>query len=356
MAVCKPPSECDPLPKYTFPLKPGMVIVNDTSGCCATSNLICNKLKCPPKPKNCSEAFYEITTIEDAGSKDEQCCDLYKCVPPKNKCIVTIDGKKYLKAIGEKWPTSNPCLTKECTVDVNSNPIEKEIRQTCTEKCELGFELEIPKGQCCGKCVQTKCVLDGVTYNPGQTWPEPGNNCTQYSCVKVNNLYLISKSEETCPSIESCPENERYKKGCCYFCKPTPRDLTIDSGKCEPKPRVTAATVGLIKQTKVGHGPCVNKEQISNFTECKGGCNSGTRWNTKLNIQEKFCTCCQMKTEKEINIQLTCDDGFKFTKPVSVPTSCSCNPCSSEVPQTNAPYTAATGVKTKPVASPYIKG
>lgn len=332
-----------------------MFIVNDTSGCCATSSLVCDKLKCPPIPKNCSEEFYEIIKLDQIGLKEELCCDTYKCVPPKNKCIVTIDGKKYLKPIGEKWPTSDPCLTKECTVDMNGIPIEKETRQTCTEKCDLGFELEIPKGQCCGKCVQTKCVVDEVLYNGGQTWFEPGNNCTQYACIKTGNLFVISKSEETCPDIETCPVSDRYKKGCCFFCKPQVRNLLNDTGKCEPTLKLASTTVNLIKQTKAGHGPCVNREQINNFMECKGGCNSGTRWNTKLNVQEKYCTCCTIKEEKELKVNLTCDDGFKFVKSVMIPVKCTCLPCASEVPQ-NAPYTAAAGVKTKPVASPYTKG
>lgn len=332
-----------------------MVVVNDTSGCCATSSLVCEKSTCAAKPTKCSEQFYEIIKLDPVGLKEEICCDEYKCVPPKNKCIVVMDdGKKYLKSIGEKWPTKDPCLTKECTVDNNGLPLVKEVYQKCNEKCDIGFELEIPKGECCGKCIQTKCIVDGVLYNPGQTWFEPGNNCTHYSCVKTGNLYLVSKSEETCPDIEKCDAADRYKKGCCYFCKPKPQSLVNETIKCEPHPRLPADTIKIVKAFKAGHSNCVNYEPITGFTECKGGCNSGTRWSKPLNKHEAYCTCCQMKSEKKINVKHTCDDGFKFTKEILVPKECTCNPCASEVPQQSASYTA--GVKTKPASSPYVKG
>lgn len=119
--------------KFQYPLRPGMKVINETTGCCPSASLICDKSTCPPKQKYCNEEFYEIVPIIDPTA----CCEEFKCIPPKNQCIVLIDGKKYLKGIGEKWPTKDSCLTKECTIDSNGSPIEKELRETCPQMCGL---------------------------------------------------------------------------------------------------------------------------------------------------------------------------------------------------------------------------
>lgn len=132
---CKPLSECDPTKKFPLPLEPGMKVITDSSGCCPTTSLICDKTLCKPKLKDCKEKFYEV--VKEISKNDKQCCEEYKCVPPKDKCIVEIDGEKYLKSPGEKWPTKDNCLTKECSFD-NSGKLQiKEIKEVCDVRCEL---------------------------------------------------------------------------------------------------------------------------------------------------------------------------------------------------------------------------
>lgn len=110
-----------------------MKVFTDTSGCCPTSKLVCDKSLCPPKLKKCEKEFYELVKID--GVKDE-CCEQLKCIPPKNKCIVEIDGKKVLKTFGDKWVTKDPCITKMCAFGADDLPYVKETKEQCTNACE----------------------------------------------------------------------------------------------------------------------------------------------------------------------------------------------------------------------------
>lgn len=215
---CKPPSEC---PKSTIDkskLKIGEKIVVDKAGCCPIEKKVCDETLCPKKIEKCQEPFYEPQKID---KKYEECCDSYKCVPPKDKCIVEIDGKKVLKGFGNSWPTENPCLKKVCTIDGQGKPTVKDDIETClVTSCKPGFKLEVPKGSCCGKCIQTNCVLGDRVYKLGDSWKEKDNNCTTYKCSQKNNQFYIESESELCPDIFECPDHLRYFKGCCQFCKP----------------------------------------------------------------------------------------------------------------------------------------
>lgn len=58
-------------------LEPGQKTVIDTTGCCPTSKLICDKSTCPPKPPQCTEAFYSVEKTQTAT--DKICCDIFEC-------------------------------------------------------------------------------------------------------------------------------------------------------------------------------------------------------------------------------------------------------------------------------------
>lgn len=54
-----------------------MKAVIDTTGCCPASKLVCDKSLCPPKPTQCTEAFYVVEKTKSAD--DKICCDTYEC-------------------------------------------------------------------------------------------------------------------------------------------------------------------------------------------------------------------------------------------------------------------------------------
>lgn len=38
------------------------------------------------------------------------------------------------------------------------------------------------EGQCCGRCVKTKCKFNGAMYAVGDTWKSP-DDCVMFECV-----------------------------------------------------------------------------------------------------------------------------------------------------------------------------
>lgn len=108
-----------------------------------------------------------------------------------------------------------------------------------------GYVHKSQPGQCCGKCVQTHCVLEHPDYEstilievsrvsckhhhvlsatlnvwyrleitdwsplyfwqPSETWSPSNDNCTIYDCQKLNGKLITSKNQTVCPEFD--PEN-----------------------------------------------------------------------------------------------------------------------------------------------------
>lgn len=73
---CIPKTQCKPVQNFTQ-LEPGFKAIIDTTGCCPISKLVCDKSLCPPKPIQCTEAFYVLEKTKSAD--DKICCDIYEC-------------------------------------------------------------------------------------------------------------------------------------------------------------------------------------------------------------------------------------------------------------------------------------
>jgi hypothetical protein len=73
---CIPKAQCKPVQNFTQ-LEPGFKAIIDTTGCCPISKLVCDKSLCPPKPAQCTEAFYVLEKTKSAD--DKICCDIYEC-------------------------------------------------------------------------------------------------------------------------------------------------------------------------------------------------------------------------------------------------------------------------------------
>lgn len=58
-------------------LEPGFKKTIDTKGCCPVARLECVKSLCPPKPNQCSDAFFVLEKTKTAN--DKICCDEYEC-------------------------------------------------------------------------------------------------------------------------------------------------------------------------------------------------------------------------------------------------------------------------------------
>lgn len=92
-----------------------------------------------------------------------------------------------------------------------------------------------------------------------------------------------------------------------------------------------AETTKLVVKPTKSHGMCRNMKPIRGFTECNGACSSGTKYNQKTYKQSKKCECCSVSTYDEINVPLTCDNGFELDLLINVPKACTCQPCDDEM-------------------------
>lgn len=69
---------------------------------------------------------------------------------------------------------------------------------------------------------------------------------------------------------------------------------------------------------------------IRGLTECHGSCDSGTKYNRNTMKQDKKCNCCSIASYDELKVPVKCSDGSKQMIAVSVPKTCSCQPCNDD--------------------------
>lgn len=217
---CKPLFECKLVKNR--PLRVGEHLVNQTNGCCPQEVIVCDKSKCPAKLTKCDQAFYEVDKKEPTDTN--LCCDEFICIPPKNLCLIEVDGKTIAKNIGDIWPTNSPCTKKKCIYSANGLPTVSEETQSCPAVvCAIGFKLNAVPNKCCGECVQDKCVFDATTFEIGATWFS-SDNCTSFKCALLGNQFVVSSSQATCPDVSDCPKELRYVEDCCERCRQQTED------------------------------------------------------------------------------------------------------------------------------------
>uniref|UniRef100_A0A667WPA6 VWFD domain-containing protein n=1 Tax=Myripristis murdjan TaxID=586833 RepID=A0A667WPA6_9TELE len=78
---------------------------------------------------------------------------------------------------------------------------------TCGTPHTPGFEYQPVAGECCGKCVQTACIItlpDNTTavIQVNQTWSPPGEKCVRYTCTNSSGPPILEKSETVCPPYD----------------------------------------------------------------------------------------------------------------------------------------------------------
>lgn len=223
---CKPISECEELIKPK--LQHGQKIITETSGCCPTYKIVCDKSLCPPKIK-CTKEFYELVAVESNG---DICCDLYICSPPRDRCLIELNGRTIVKKPNELWPTDDPCIMEKCSYTIGGLLIVTDELEKCDKtSCTPGYQLEIPNGKCCGTCVQKQCIIGDEIYEPEKIWYS-SDNCTTFKCEIRNEKFLVTSSKETCPDVSACPDHLRYFKGCCQHCKLVPESKRKPNQLC----------------------------------------------------------------------------------------------------------------------------
>ncbi|NXC52241.1 MUC2L protein, partial [Aleadryas rufinucha] len=295
-----------------------VVEVNPKDSCCPLFTCKCNTSLCTAKAPKCSLGF-EVHSYIPSG----QCCPVYKCVP-KGVCVH--ENAEFL-------PNSSvfvdKCQNCYCTNDVNIstqlNIISCE-RVPCNTYCQPGYEIKPVKGECCGKCVQTKCIIQTadnseLILSPGDFKNDPHNNCTIYSCVDVHNQLIASTSEITCPAFneENCKPGtiSFLPNGCCKTCAP------LDSS--------TPCSVRRRKDFIVYNG-CRSVDRVE-LTECEGTCGTFSLYSAEANSMDHSCSCCRETRTTEKHVVLKCPGGHSVSHKYIYVENCSCQDTECSRPQ-----------------------
>lgn len=285
--------------------------------CSNENNLVhvkSNVITCPEVSDEMKEN-YVMKEVVVAGA----CCK--DVVPTACKA----DGKIY--QIGESWPSPDGDKCKSVTCIQNSlNEITKqEMTKTCNKECGTGWEYKESDYQCCGKCVQTACVVNDELKSLGEKWTSE-DGCTTYSCEMMQQQLTIVTETESCPDVSQCAPYNLYKMGCCNYCNITVEPLS----ECVIMPMELEDTVGAIVTEDKDHGRCINKEKLNNLNECIGSCESFTMYDKVQAQYESQCSCCQAVSFTTIFVQLDCEDGYTLTKQIPVPSQCRCSKCGGQ--------------------------
>uniref|UniRef100_A0A8C5JA17 MUC2L protein n=1 Tax=Junco hyemalis TaxID=40217 RepID=A0A8C5JA17_JUNHY len=278
--------------------------VNPKDSCCPLFTCKCNTSLCTAKAPKCSLGF-EVHSYIPSG----QCCPVYQCVP-KGVCVH--ENAEFL-------PNSSvfvdKCQNCVCTNDVNVstqlNIISCE-RVPCNTYCQPGYELKPVKGECCGKCVQTKCIIktsdnSELILSPGDFKNDPRNNCTIYSCVDVHDQLIASTSEITCPAF--------------------------NEDSCAPLDSSTPCSVRHRKDFIVYNG-CRSVDRVD-MTECEGTCGTFSLYSAEANSMDHSCSCCRETSTTEKYVVLKCPGGHAVSHKYIYVESCSCQDTECQRPESN---------------------
>lgn len=209
----------------------------------------------------------QLFAFQTSPALKGQCCPVHR----KTACLA--NGVSYKP--GESWTAEeDPCVTFTCQDDGDGQLSQAKVVQSCQANgCSEGYEYQAApagSGQCCGRCVQVACLLDGQVHAVGTTWqPDP---CTFITCSGGNGddqpVQLVRAEMMCSPQPPDCPDaNWIAKEGeCCRTC-----NATQSLSTCVPEALPLTDTVGYVRQ-----GPCVNQEPVPGLMECKGHCSSGT--------------------------------------------------------------------------------
>ncbi|XP_040264809.1 mucin-5AC-like [Bufo bufo] len=298
------------------------VSVPDLSNpCCLVTECRCNVSLCSNTKKDCEPGYESVLYLSP-----EECCPVYKC-EPKDVCVH--NGTEYQP--GTPVISSNPC--EKCMCDENMNETTGIYHVSCTpvicdKKCAQGFKYTNVPGQCCGICEQTECIMDlpdNSTHllKPGDTWSPPGDNCTEYECIRKKDTLLTVASKISCPRInlDECVPGTIQKdpSGCCVTCM-------IKEKKCQ-----NVKTENIIFQNG-----CKSIKPVT-MSYCKGNCDSYSKYSVKSQSMEQKCVCCQETETEKISIILTCPNGKTMKYSFINVKKCSCvdTTCKTDHKQNN---------------------
>ncbi|XP_055987815.1 mucin-2 [Sorex fumeus] len=319
--VCRPKKcQLSPVPKCTEEGTYPVVELNPAQPCCNTTTCKCNISLCEDKAHTCPLGF-QVKRQHVAG----KCCPVYSC-EPKGVCVV---GNAEYQPGSPVY--SSKCQKCNCTSQRNNTTQLNIISCThvsCPSSCDPGFEMVPVSGECCGKCVQTHCVIKQpsghhLILQPGDTKSDPSNNCTFFSCVKIHNQLISSVSNITCPDFDpsACVPGsiKLMPNGCCKTC--------IHRNETQRPCSIVPVT------TEVSHAGCTRNVTM-NF--CAGSCRTFAKYSLEAQSLDHKCSCCKEERTSQREVILNCPTGSTIKHTYTHIESCLCQDTSCE-PQRRGP-------------------
>ncbi|KFO91153.1 hypothetical protein N320_13205, partial [Buceros rhinoceros silvestris] len=292
--------------------------VNPQDSCCPIFTCKCNTSLCTATAPKCTPGF-EVQTSIPSG----QCCPVYECVPKK---VCVHENAEFLPNSSIFIDKCQNCI---CTNDVNPSTQLNIIscqHVPCDVTCQEGYELQPVKGECCGKCVQTKCVIrtansSSLILSPGEFQNDPYNNCTIYSCVNIHDQLISSTSEITCPAFneDSCKPGtiSFLPNGCCKTCTPLE-----SSTPCSVRER----------EDFIVYNGCRSVDRVV-VTECEGACGTFSLYSAESNSLDHTCSCCRESKSTMKEVVLKCPHGHSISHKYVYVESCSCQDTECSISQ-----------------------
>ncbi|XP_069564192.1 mucin-2-like [Brachyistius frenatus] len=291
--ICKP--RVCPAPPIANCTGDGFVLVNQSNPsdpCCSAFVCQCQISSCPVFNMNCPVGYKSVIRVPEG-----KCCPEHTC-EPKRVCVHK--NVEYQPASSVPVQECQECT---CTNEVDPKSGLFKITcqfQQCDENCEMGYEyVEGDYDECCGKCVQTHCVLNvngtKQLLMQGETWSPPGNKCEHYSCVKSGETLTMASSQIVCPPFQqsNCQRDtiQTAANGCCKIC--------VEKEKaCKLVPM----------KTHVIYKTCQSDREVD-MPYCEGSCNTFTKYSQVAAAMQHSCSCCKETRFTNRTVELLCLNG-----------------------------------------------
>nr|XP_046201796.1 mucin-5AC-like [Oncorhynchus gorbuscha] len=292
----QPPLTCD---------QEGQVKVVETVDCCQKDKCECDVTRCSTSKITCPVGFETEATMG-------VCCPTYQCMP-KDVCV--FNNTEYQPGANVPGDKCKNCVCGD-RVDAQSHLHIIECQPTeCDTHCQQGFDHQAVPGQCCGKCVQTSCVVmlpDNTTHTiqPGSIWIPSGEKCLKFECVKIMDQFIPIEAKTVCPDFhpEDClPGTEVIAPdGCCHVCVPKHKPCNVTKGK-----------------VYLDSNGCKSANEVE-VTTCGGSCGTYAMYSLEANMMERSCTCCREVSTTKKEVEMICPDGSKFNHSYIHINKCGC--------------------------------
>ncbi|XP_038621312.1 mucin-5B-like [Tachyglossus aculeatus] len=269
--------------------KPGFVpvpVLRPEDKCCPDHKCFCDPALCSATPPECGPGAEPQPVLLQGD-----CCPAFEC--KRQQC----EHNGTLYGIGVTVTSVVPC--HRCTCREEPDPRTHDFwwcePETCDTACPKGFTYRAEAGSCCGRCVQTACqTKDGKWIEVNQSWVDTKvDNCTEYLCEQVDDVFLLSPGRQGCPDVTHC-QGRLQKVGCCYECR-------NDTELCQVR----------VKETVLTHNGCRTEVPV-NLTFCEGTCHTSSIYSAEASAMERRCGCCQEEVTRPRAVGLLCPGGARL--------------------------------------------